>query len=94
MRVEPQQLKAFLLDAEQASREYHTLPYGGGLWDQPLALLVAFTSIRYERNQFERIRIDKMKKSSNKGGSQTPGLKQVTQSPNEDLPPRKRNIDD
>lgn len=55
-----------LLDTESACKEYRTLPYGGGLWDQPLALLEAFDLIRSERNQFERIRIEKLNTTTKK----------------------------
>jgi len=58
----------FLIDAEQASREYHTLPYTGGLWDQPSLLLDCFTQIRYERNQYDRIRMQRMAKKAKKSG--------------------------
>jgi len=80
----------FLIDAEQAAREYHTLPYGGGLWDQPLALISAFNTIRSERNQFERVKIEAMKRKSKTKDST--GDKQTGSSPNESLPPRKRNV--
>jgi hypothetical protein len=80
-----------LMEAEQAVREYNTLPYDGGLWDQPLQLLRIFTVVRSERNQYERIRFEKMKKKSSKmsSGQQTPNAGAFKAS---DLPPLGRNI--
>ncbi len=57
---------AHLIEAEQATREYHTLPFDGGLWDQPQVLLEIFSLIRTERNQYERIRIAKLSKQTDK----------------------------
>lgn len=79
----------FILEAEQAVREYHTLPYDGGLWDQPNPLLDAFTAIRIERAQYERVRFERMRKKSEKGGGQQD---MKFRSPNVDLPPRSTNI--
>lgn len=75
----------YLLEAEQAVREYHTLPFEGGLWDQPMALLEAFVAIRSERNQYERLRWDKIEKGQ-KRKSDTGDRTLI--SPNENLPPR------
>ena len=78
----------YLMEAEQAAREYHLMPYSGGLWDQPQALLQVFSAIRVERNQYERIRFDKIKAKTKKGqGKQDAGtIPQTTSS----LPPRNR----
>ena len=79
----------YLIDAEQASRDYHVLPFDGGLWDQPLQLLQIFTAVRYERAHYERIRFEriekKMKSKSGQGQNAIP-------SPNEALPPRTRDL--
>jgi hypothetical protein len=82
----------YLMEAEQASREYHTLPFEGGLWDQPRALLDIFGAIRTERNHYERIRFEKMqKKAKNKNsGPSTAGS--IMNSTNTNLPPRQRNL--
>jgi hypothetical protein len=53
-----------LLEIESGCKEYHALPYEGGLMDQPVWLLEAFDIIRSERNAFERIRIEDYKKSA------------------------------
>ena len=77
----------YLIELEQAVTEYNTLPYDGGYWDQPLLMIEAFNAIRSERNQFERVRIETMKakaKTKGKGGK--------SGSPNEDRPPRRKNI--
>lgn len=63
----------YLIDSEQAVREYNTLPYSGGLWDQPNALLECFTQIRYERNQYERIRMERIARKTSKQNIDTPG---------------------
>jgi len=81
----------FLIEAEQAAREYHIMPYAGGLWDQPRALLSVFSSIRIERNHYERIRFEKLDKKHNKraiGSKQAGG---ILDSPNTNLPPASRN---
>lgn len=65
---------AFMLEAEASCREYKVLPYDGGLWDQPLALIQAFETIRTERNHFERIRIDRMEQKAKKDHSGTKQL--------------------
>ena len=44
---------------EQAARDYHTLPFDGGLLDQPKVLLNAFRVVAAERNQWERIRMER-----------------------------------
>lgn len=44
---------------EQAARDYHTLPYDGGLLDQPKMLMDAFRIVASERNQWERIRMER-----------------------------------
>tara|TARA_B100000424_G_scaffold271651_1_gene275506 strand:- start:473 stop:928 length:456 start_codon:yes stop_codon:yes gene_type:complete len=79
----------FLLETEQSAREYHQLPFAGGLWDQPRQLLDIFTTIRSERNQYERVRYERMERKSKQkqsaGGNALP-LKSATI--NEDLPPR------
>jgi len=82
----------FLIEAEQAVREYHTLPFPGGLWDQPLKLLEAFTTIRYERNQYERIRIEVMRAKSKKSTAR-PGTEVLPESTAGHLPPRRRNVE-
>ena len=78
----------FMLETEQACREYHKLPFEGGLWDQPLKLLENFEVIRAERNQFERIRFEQLKRKEK--------VKENNQGPlargNTDLPPRNRNL--
>jgi len=83
----------YLIELEQAAREYHTLPYPGGLLDQPLALLDSFSVIRSERNQFDRVRFEKLqqkaKKAEGGGGKEIPGLG----SPQDHIPPRRRNVD-
>lgn len=84
----------YLIELEQAAREYHTLPYSGGLLDQPIALLDAFSAIRSARNEFDRVRLDKLRedaKKAGKGGTgkEIPGLR----SPRGHLPPRTRNVD-
>jgi len=78
----------FLLETEQSAREYHQLPFDGGLWDQPRQLLDIFTTIRSERNQYERIRYEQMERKNKKAQatSDMPGAKNLTM--NEDLPPR------
>ena len=78
----------FLLETEQSAREYHQLPFDGGLWDQPRQLLDIFTTIRAERNQYERIRYEQMERKSKKAQATNdmPGAKSLTM--NEDLPPR------
>lgn len=78
----------FLLETEQSAREYHKLPYGGGLWDQPRQLLDVFTTIRSERNQYERIRYEQMERKNKtaQASNDLPGAKMLTR--NEDLPPR------
>ena len=85
-----------LMEAEQAVREYNTLPYDGGLWDQPLQLLRIFTVIRSERNQYERIRFEKANKKV-KAKQAVPGsssmltgkrTREIGISPNSNLPPK------
>ena len=78
----------FLLETEQSAREYHQLPFSGGLWDQPRQLLDVFTTIRAERNQYERIRYEQMERKNKKAqaSNDMPGAKMLTK--NEDLPPR------
>ncbi len=76
----------YLIELEQAVREYHTLPYEGGYWDQPLAMIEAFAAIRSERNQFELIRFERLKKKAKNRGKAVSG-------PNEIRPPRRRNLD-
>jgi hypothetical protein len=84
----------FLMEAEQASREYHVLPFDGGLWDQPLTLLRAFSIIRSERNQYERIRMEKvtkkMKRQSSDMGN-TPNVPAFRSTG--DAPPMGKNLD-
>ena len=75
----------FLIEAEHASREYHTLPFDGGLWDQPLQLIEVFNSIATERNRFDRQRIEKLTKSTKKG-------KPAMGSSESGLPPRQGNL--
>jgi hypothetical protein len=79
----------FLIEAEQASRDYQALPYDGGLWDQPKVLLDAFTAIRSERSHFDRIRLEKFKNKGTKG--EGPKDQRFT-SPSESagIPPRTR----
>lgn len=84
-------LVLFYIEAEQAVREYHTLPFKGGLWDQPKLLLDMFTVIRSERNQYERIRMEEISRKAKKSGSGKGG-KNIFSSPNEGLPPRIRGI--
>lgn len=79
---------SFLLETEQSSREYHQLPFAGGLWDQPRQLLDVFTTIRAERNQYDRIRYERMDRKSKKAGSSGNPLALKSASINEDLPPR------
>ena len=79
----------YLMETEQATREYNTLPYNGGLWDQPLQLLRVFSVIRSERNQYERIRFEHLKKKTNKGSTQAPNIPAMQPS---DLPPLGRNV--
>lgn len=76
----------YLIELEQAVREYHTLPFGGGYLSQPLAMIDIFAVIRAERNQFERVKIETLKKKTKKGQGKSG-------SQNEDRPPRKRNLD-
>lgn len=75
----------YLLETEQAVREYHTLPFEGGLWDQPMVLLEAFIAIRSERNQYERLRWDRIEKKRDRKSDTGD---RVLVSPNENLPPR------
>ena len=82
----------FLMEAEQASREYHTLPFEGGLWDQPKVLLEVFSSIRTERNHYERIRFEKLQKKSKSKVSESNTAGSIMTSPNTNLPPRQRNV--
>ena len=79
---------AFLLETEQSAREYHQLPFSGGLWDQPRQLLDIFTAIRSERNQYERIRYEKMDKKAKKAGNTGNALPLKSATINENLPPR------
>ena len=55
-----------LIGLEQQTRNYNTLPFKGGLLDQPNVLMQAFDVISAERNHWERIRMrrteTKMKK--------------------------------
>lgn len=81
----------FLIEAEQAAREYHTLPFSGGLWDQPLKLLEVFTTVRYERNQYERVRVEAIRAKSKKS-TVRPGVESLSQSTASHLPPRSKNI--
>lgn len=78
----------FLLEAEQAAREYHQLPYAGGLWDQPRQLLDIFAAIRSERNQYDRIRYERMDRKSKSKGNTGNSLPLKSARINEDLPPR------
>ena len=48
-----------LIALEQSSRDYHSLPFGGGILDQPKALMTSFSIIASERNQWERIRMER-----------------------------------
>lgn len=77
----------YVIEAEQACRDYQVLPYDGGLWDQPNVLIEAFSIIRMERNHFERIRFEKWKADSkrNKGAGNS-----TFDSPNQAIPPRTR----
>jgi len=84
----------YLMEAEQASREYHVLPFDGGLWDQPLALLRSFTIIRSERNQYERIRMERVTKKMKKGKGSSSDMGNTPNVPafqGSDLPPMGRN---
>ena len=82
----------FLIEAEQAAREYNVLPYDGGLWDQPRALLNIFSAIRTERNHYERIRFEKIdRKMKSKGAIGPRKAGGILQSPNTNLPPATRN---
>ena len=82
----------FLIEAEQAAREYNVLPYDGGLWDQPRALLNIFSAIRTERNHYERIRFEKIdRKMKSKGAIGPRKAGDILQSPNTNLPPASRN---
>ena len=76
----------FLLETEQSAREYHQLPFAGGLWDQPRQLLDIFTTIRSERNQYERVRFERMKRKSKKGDTSGKALGLKSATINEDLP--------
>jgi len=67
-----------LLTLEAAARQYHTLPYAGGLLDQPNCLIDAFDIIASERNQYERIRYDKMESERKSQGKGSPGGPQTT----------------
>ena len=82
----------FLLETEQAAREYNTLPFGGGLWDQPTVLLSAFSTIRAERNHFERIRMEEIRSKQKRENTGTPGARTIHRSDNEALPPRQRPV--
>lgn len=81
----------FYIETEQAVREYNTLPFDGGLWDQPYLLLEIFTVIRSVRNQYDRIRFEEMSKKAQKTGHGSQG-KTIHTSLNEELPPRQGNI--
>ena len=72
----------FLIETEHASREYHALPFEGGLWDQPLQLLEVFNAIATERNRFERQRIEEVTKKGKSGKSSNQPA----------LPPRQSNF--
>lgn len=54
-----------LIDLESACHAYRTLPFEGGLLDQPQLFLDAFETIRSERNRYENFKnqalFDKMK---------------------------------
>ena len=58
-----------LIDLENACNNYHVLPYGGGLLDQPQLLLEAFNLVRSEINRYEKVRYDKMAKAADKSSS-------------------------
>ncbi len=86
----------FLLSAEQSAREYHVMPFEGGLWDQPLLMTTIFDTIRTERNQCERIRFEKANKKV-KAKQAVPGsssmltgkrTREIGISPNSNLPPK------
>lgn len=80
----------FLLEVEQACREYYKLPFDGGLWDQPYKLIQAFAQIRQERNQYERARMEELKRDG-KSKKKVPGHDPF-QSPNLNLPVRNTNL--
>jgi hypothetical protein len=90
----------FLIEAEYAAREYHRLPFEGGLWDQPLVMLRIFDTVRSERNHYERIRMETVAKKNAKTHRQAQTssmlsgkqLREVATSPNTTLPPRQGNV--
>lgn len=45
-----------IIALEAACREYHVLPYAGGVEDQPTGLLQAFDVIRETQNEYQRIK--------------------------------------
>tara|TARA_R100000458_G_C8275331_1_gene250385 strand:+ start:1803 stop:2312 length:510 start_codon:yes stop_codon:yes gene_type:complete len=55
-----------LIGLEQQTRNYNTLPFDGGLLDQPTVLLQAFDVISSERNHWERIRMERTNRDMKK----------------------------
>jgi hypothetical protein len=63
------------VDLEDSCHNYHSLPYAGGLFDQPIYLMQAFNVIRGEKNKYEKTKADKLlsdlRSSGGSGGSKT-----------------------
>jgi len=60
---------AYYIDLESACKEYKNLPFEGGIFDQPQYILDVFSTIRQERNRYEKVRADKLMTGLKAGSS-------------------------
>lgn len=82
----------YMLETEQSCREYHVLPFEGGMWNQPKKLIHYFTHIRTVRNEYERQRMEQIKKESKSSNRKDNKIPDSLKTGDLSLPPRKGNL--